>query len=134
MLGCTQHPTRKYPRQIDGQVLADSFDVLRRRVREQNSDPLLHFAEISVIIEQYDNKLGVEVETLVAVDTATTVADAFDPAVLEATADATADAAGPAIQPVDVIIVTSDGAIEGNGFERPTSRAPGFPGILEVIL
>jgi hypothetical protein len=33
------------------------------RVREQNSDPLLHFTEISVLIEQYDNKLGVEFRT-----------------------------------------------------------------------
>src|ERR1700722_19593131 len=53
------------------------------------------------------------VETLVAADTATTVADAFDPAELEATAEATADAAEPAIQPVDAIIVTGDTAIEG---------------------
>jgi hypothetical protein len=62
------------------------------------------------------------VETLVAADTATTVADAFDPAVLEATAEATADAAEPAIRSVDaiiaevgqttVIIVTGDTAIE----------------------
>ena len=62
------------------------------------------------------------VETLVAADTATTVADAFDPAVLEATAEATADAAEPAIRTVDaiiaevnqttVIIVTGDTAIE----------------------
>ncbi len=44
------------------------------------------------------------VETLVAADTATTVADAFDPAVLEATAEATADAAEPAIRTVDAII------------------------------
>ena len=44
------------------------------------------------------------VETLVAADTATTVADAFDPAVLEATAEATADAAEPAIRSVDAII------------------------------
>jgi hypothetical protein len=53
------------------------------------------------------------VETLVAKDTATTVADAFDPAVLEATAEATADAAEPAIQPVAAIIVTGDAANEG---------------------
>jgi hypothetical protein len=44
------------------------------------------------------------VETLVAADTATTVADAFDPTVLEATAEATADAAEPAIRTVDAII------------------------------
>jgi hypothetical protein len=44
------------------------------------------------------------VETLVAADTATTVADAFDPAVLEATAEVTADAAEPAIRSVDAII------------------------------
>ena len=37
------------------------------------------------------------VETLVAADTATTVADVFDPAVLEATADATAGAAEPTL-------------------------------------
>jgi hypothetical protein len=65
------------------------------------------------------------VETLVAADTATTVADAFDPAVLEATAEATADIIEPAIRTVDaiiaevnqttVIIVTgdTDTAIEG---------------------
>jgi hypothetical protein len=53
------------------------------------------------------------VETLVAADTATTVADAFDPAALEATAEATAENAEPAIQPVDAIIVTGDVAIEG---------------------
>ena len=54
------------------------------------------------------------VETLVAADTvATTVADAFDPAVLEATAEATADAAEPAIQSVDAIVVTGETAIEG---------------------
>jgi hypothetical protein len=51
-------------------------------------------------------------ETLVAADTATTVADAFDPAVLEATAEATADAGEPAIQPVEAIIVTGDATIE----------------------
>jgi hypothetical protein len=44
---------------------------------------------------------------------ATTVADAFDPAVLEATAEATPDTADPAIRPVDTIIVTGDAAIEG---------------------
>ena len=44
------------------------------------------------------------VETLVAADTATTVADAFDPAVAEVTAEATADAAEPAIRSVDAII------------------------------
>jgi hypothetical protein len=48
------------------------------------------------------------VETLVAADTATTVADAFDPAVLEATAEATADAAEPAIRSVDAIIAEVD--------------------------
>jgi hypothetical protein len=53
------------------------------------------------------------VETLVATDTVTAVADAFDPAVLEATAEATADAAEPAIQPVAAIIVTGDAALEG---------------------
>jgi hypothetical protein len=53
-------------------------------------------------------------ETLVAADTATTVADAFDPAELEATADATTNADEPAIQPVDAIIVTGDAAIEGS--------------------
>jgi hypothetical protein len=45
----------------------------------------------------------------VAADTATTVADALDPAVLEATADA----AEPVIQPVAAIIVTGDAALEG---------------------
>jgi len=44
------------------------------------------------------------VETLVAADTATTVADAFDPAVLEVTAEATADAAEPTIRSVEAII------------------------------
>jgi hypothetical protein len=44
------------------------------------------------------------VQTLVAADTAMTVADAFDPAVLEATAEVTADAAEPAIRSVDAII------------------------------
>jgi hypothetical protein len=53
------------------------------------------------------------VETLLAVDAATTIADAFDPAVLEATAEVTADAAEPAIQPVDAIIATGDVAAEG---------------------
>src|ERR1700760_4632665 len=38
-------------------------------------------------------------ETLAAEDAATTVADAFDPAALEATAEGTAHAAEPAIQP-----------------------------------
>jgi hypothetical protein len=52
------------------------------------------------------------VETLVAANTATTVADVFDPAELEATADATANAAEPAIQPVDAIIITGDTAID----------------------
>jgi hypothetical protein len=45
------HPTRKQPHQIHGQILANSFDVRRRCVREQNSDPLRHFAEILVLIE-----------------------------------------------------------------------------------
>jgi hypothetical protein len=50
------------------------------------------------------------VEALVFADiAATTVADAFDPAVLEATAEATE----PAIQPVAAIIVTGDAALEG---------------------
>jgi hypothetical protein len=53
------------------------------------------------------------VETLVVADTATTIADAFDPAVLEATAEATADAAEPVIQPVAAIIVTDDAGLEG---------------------
>jgi hypothetical protein len=44
------------------------------------------------------------VETLVAADIATSVADAFDPAVAEVTAEATADAAEPAIRSVDAII------------------------------
>jgi hypothetical protein len=39
-----------------------------------------------------------------AADTATTVADAFDPAVLEVTAEATADAAEPTIRSVEAII------------------------------
>ena len=70
------------------------------------------------------------VETLVAADTATTVADAFDPAVLEATAEATADAAEPAIRTVDaiiaevnqttVIIVTGD---TGAAIEEPALTA-----------
>jgi hypothetical protein len=51
-----------------------------------------------------DGMGGCPVETLVAADTATTVADAFDPAVLEATAEVTADAAEPAIRTVDAII------------------------------
>jgi hypothetical protein len=78
------------------------------------------------------------VETLVAADTATTVADAFDPAVLEATAEATADAAEPAIRSVDaiiaevaqtaVIIVTgdTDAAITGDAgiaIEEPAQTA-----------
>jgi hypothetical protein len=54
------------------------------------------------------------VETLVGADTATTVADAFHPAVLEATAEATADAAEPAIHPVEAIIVTGDVVVEGS--------------------
>jgi hypothetical protein len=44
------------------------------------------------------------VEMLAAADTATAVADAFDPAVLEATAEATADIIEPAIRTVDAII------------------------------
>jgi hypothetical protein len=44
---------------------------------------------------------------------ATNVADAFDPAVLEATAEATPGAAEPAIGSVDAVIVTGDAAIEG---------------------
>jgi hypothetical protein len=44
-------------------------------------------------------------ETLVAAETAaTTVADAFDPAVLEATAEATVDTAEPTIRSVEAII------------------------------
>jgi hypothetical protein len=54
------------------------------------------------------------VDVAVAAEPAeTTVADAFDPAVLEATAEAIADTAEPAIRPVDAIIVTGDAAIEG---------------------
>jgi hypothetical protein len=54
------------------------------------------------------------VDTIVAAEApATTVADAFDPAVLEATAEAAPDTAEPAIRPVDAIIVTGDAAIEG---------------------
>jgi hypothetical protein len=48
------------------------------------------------------------VETLVAADTTTTVADAFDPAVLEATAETIADAAEPAIHTVDAIIAEAN--------------------------
>jgi hypothetical protein len=44
---------------------------------------------------------------------APTVADAFDPAVLEATAEATPGAVEPAIGSVDAVIVTGDAAIEG---------------------
>jgi hypothetical protein len=51
--------------------------------------------------------------TVTADAPATTVADAFDPAVLEATAEATPDTVDPAIRPVDTIIVTGDAAIEG---------------------
>jgi hypothetical protein len=51
--------------------------------------------------------------TLTAEIPATTVADAFDPAVLEATAEATPGAAEPAIGSVDAVIVTGDAAIEG---------------------
>ena len=43
------------------------------------------------------------IETLVAADTATTVADAFDPAVLEATPEATAENNEPVIRSVDTI-------------------------------
>jgi hypothetical protein len=51
--------------------------------------------------------------TVAAEAPTTTVADAFDPAVLEATAEATADTVEPAIRPVDAIIVTGDAAGEG---------------------
>jgi hypothetical protein len=51
--------------------------------------------------------------TVTADAPATTVADAFDPAVLEATAEATPGAAEPAIGSVDAVIVTGDAAIEG---------------------
>jgi hypothetical protein len=62
-----------------------------------------------------DGMGGCPVGTTVAEASATetTVADAFDPAVLEATAEATADTAEPAIRSVDAIIVTGDAAIEG---------------------
>jgi hypothetical protein len=63
------------------------------------------------------------VETVVAADTvATTVADAFDPAVLEAAAEPTVatDTVELAIQPVDVIVVTGDTAIE----RPPTAVSP----------
>jgi hypothetical protein len=71
------------------------------------------------------------VETLVAADTvATTVADAFDPAVLEATAEATSDAAEPMIRSVEaittevnqtaVIVVTGDTDTE---IEQPAQTA-----------
>jgi hypothetical protein len=54
------------------------------------------------------------VDITVAAETpSTTVADAFDPTVLEATAEATPDTPDPAIRPVDTIIVTGDAAIEG---------------------
>jgi hypothetical protein len=54
------------------------------------------------------------VDVAVAAEPAeTTVADAFDPAVLEATAEDIAQTAEPAIRPVDAIIVTGDAAIEG---------------------
>jgi hypothetical protein len=49
--------------------------------------------------------------TVAAETPATTVADAFDPAVLEATAEATADTVEPAIRPVDAT-VTGDAAID----------------------
>jgi hypothetical protein len=55
-----QHSTRKHPHQIDRQILANSFDVLRRCIREQNSDLIHHLAEILVLIEQHDNDLGVK--------------------------------------------------------------------------
>jgi hypothetical protein len=64
------------------------------------------------------------VETLVAADTETAVADAFDPAVLEAAAEATADAAEPAIQPVAAIIVTGDAANEGPAAAAMPVAAP----------
>src|SRR6201995_4210421 len=70
------------------------------------------------------------VETLAAADTATTVADAFDPAVLEATAEATADNVELAVRTVDaiiaevdqttVIIVTGD---TGAAIEEPAQTA-----------
>jgi hypothetical protein len=63
------------------------------------------------------------VETVVAADTvATTVADAFDPAVLDAAAETTVatDTVELAIQPVDAIVVTGDTAIEG----APTAAIP----------
>jgi hypothetical protein len=71
------------------------------------------------------------VETVVAADTvATTVADAFDPAVLEAAAETTVatDTVELAIQPVDAIVVTGDTAIEllRPRRERP-SRRPAEP-------
>jgi hypothetical protein len=71
------------------------------------------------------------VETLVTADTvATTVADAFDPAVLEATAEAAAGAAEPVIRSVEaitaevnqtaVIVATDDTDIE---IEQPAQTA-----------
>jgi hypothetical protein len=62
------------------------------------------------------------VEMVVAADTvATTVADAFDPAVLEAAVETiTAATIEPAIQAVDAIVVTGDAAIEG----APTAAIP----------
>jgi cold shock protein len=59
----TQHPTWKHPHKIDGQILANRFDVLRRCIREKDSDPIRHFAEVLVLVEQYDNDLGVELRT-----------------------------------------------------------------------
>jgi hypothetical protein len=37
-------------------------------------------------------------------------------------------------RPDDLRRSSPSGAYDRNGFERPTSRAPGFPAILEVIL
>jgi hypothetical protein len=63
VLCCAQHLAWKHPDQIDRQIPANSFDVLRRCAREQNSDPLRHFAQIAVLVGQYDNDLGVEFRT-----------------------------------------------------------------------
>jgi hypothetical protein len=57
---CPQHPAWKHPHQIDRQVPANRFDVLRRRTREQDSNPVRHLAVILAIIEQYDDDLGVK--------------------------------------------------------------------------
>jgi hypothetical protein len=43
-----QHPARKRPHQIDRQILANSLDVLRRCIREQNSRAFCHLAKIFV--------------------------------------------------------------------------------------